>query len=96
MLSPHSTAVLEDDYSSADEMINANHIQGLADILIRQCQLARMILNSGNDASREAMLATKARAHIVRDIDDQLATAKQLFPHAESFQDQQHPVRPTA
>ncbi len=70
-----------------NEPITPNHIQGLADLLISQCQLAKMVLSSAApDPDREAALATLMRDQMLKVIDEQLATAKELFPNAESFQ----------
>jgi hypothetical protein len=69
-----------------DEILTGGHIQGLADLLIRQCQLARSILSSAELApDREAALVAGQRADILKVLDEQLAAAKQEFPDAESF-----------
>jgi len=71
-----------------DEPITAGHIQGLADILIHLCQLAKMILSSAAPApDREAALVAGQRAHMLKALDEQLAAAKQAFPNADSFHD---------
>ena len=61
-------------------------INGLADLLISQCQLARMILSSTEpDTVQESKLATEMRNTMIGNIDEQLEIAKHLFPQAESF-----------
>jgi hypothetical protein len=69
-----------------NSLITPGHIRGLADILISQCQLARLILASGwADSLEESELAIKMRETMIQRIDTQLASAKKVFPNAESF-----------
>jgi hypothetical protein len=69
-----------------DEMIASGHIQVLADLLISQCQLARMILSSAElDPVREATVISNQRTHMLKVLDEQLASARQLFPNAETW-----------
>jgi hypothetical protein len=45
-----------------------------------------MILSTAEpDVAREAALVTAQRATMLRVLDEQLASARQLFPNAESF-----------
>jgi hypothetical protein len=69
--------------------VTGPHIQGLADLVISQCQLASLILKS---APPGIGLAAEKRSHMVRVLDEQLAAANQVFPNAESFLNQQLPV----
>ena len=69
-----------------DEIVVSGHIHVLADLLISQCQLARMILSSAElDPTREATLVTDQRATMLKVLDEQLASARQLFPNAEAW-----------
>lgn len=79
-------AVLENS-EPRDEIVAGGHIQVLADLLISQCQLARMILSSAEpDPAREAVLVSAQRTTMLKVLDEQLASARQLFPNAEAFQ----------
>ena len=79
-------AVLENS-EPRDEIVTSGHIQVLADLLISQCQLARMILSSAApDPDRETALVTGQRNVMLNVLDEQLASARQLFPNAEAFQ----------
>jgi hypothetical protein len=79
-------AVLENS-EPRDEIVTGGHIQVLADLLISQCQLARMILSSAApDPERETALVTGQRNIMLKVLDEQLASAQQLFPNAEAFQ----------
>jgi hypothetical protein len=70
-----------------DVLTEPEHIQVLADLLISQCQLAKLILESAEPApEREASLVAAQRAQILETLDQQLSAAKALFPDAESFQ----------
>jgi len=75
----------------AVEKLASHHIQGLADLLISQCQLAKLILESIDaDEIKETALVRARRLHMLRIIDEQLASAREIFPNAESF----HPDTP--
>ena len=77
----------------AVEKLGPKHIQGLADLLISQCQVAKMILESVEQSTiKETELVRARRLHMLRQIDEQLATARLLFPKAESFDGQQTPA----
>jgi hypothetical protein len=81
-------AVIENS-APTDEIVTAGHIQVLADNLISQCQLARLILSSVKaDPDREVELVTKQRSYMLKTLDEQLAAAKLLFPNAQSFKPQ--------
>ena len=66
-------------------IVSREHIAGLADLLISQCQLARMILDSDSGTDHAAVLAVEMRKTMMKNIDEQLEIAKQVFPEAESF-----------
>lgn len=77
------------DHAPPAEILAGGHIQGLADLAINQCQLARSILGSPVPAAdREATLMAGKRADLLKILDAQLAAAKQVFPDAESFHEQ--------
>ena len=77
----------------ADALVTGAHIQMVADLLISQCQLARLILGKARETpDNEMTLATRQRAHMLRVLDGQLAAAQEVFPNAESFLDQQLPI----
>ena len=81
-------AVIESN-APAGEIVTGSHIQVLADLLISQCQLARFILSAAEpEPDREVALVARQRSHLLKVLDEQLAAAKQLFPNADSFQDQ--------
>lgn len=70
----------------AAEKLAAHHVQGLADLLISQCQVAKMILESvETDKIKETALVRARRLHMLKQIDEQLASAREIFPDAESF-----------
>jgi len=78
-------AVIENS-EPRDEIVTGGHIQVLADLLINQCRLARMILSSAeHDPTREAALVMAQRAVMLRQLDEELAAARLAFPTAESF-----------
>jgi hypothetical protein len=65
----------------------SDHIQVLADLLINQCRLARMILSSAEpNPTHEAALVSAQRTVMVRQLDEELAAARLAFPNAETFQ----------
>ena len=72
-----------------NSVVTGPQIQGLADLVISQCQLAGLILKSAPPGSG---LAAEKRSHMVRVLEEQLAAAKEVFPNAKSFLDQQLPV----
>jgi hypothetical protein len=79
--------------SPADE-ITAEHIKGLTDLLINQCQLARHILaqsalldRTRNLDDGEAAFVSTQRLHMLKVLDEQLAAAKELFPNAGAFEE---------
>lgn len=75
----------------AVEKLASYHIQGLADLLVSQCQVAKMILESIDaDGIKETPLVRARRLHMLKMIDAQLASAREIFPNAESF----HPHAP--
>jgi hypothetical protein len=79
-------AVIENS-EPRDEIVTGGHIQSLADLLISQCQLAKMILSSAEpDPTREAALVTAQRRVMLRQLDEELAAARLVFPNAEGFQ----------
>jgi hypothetical protein len=81
-------AVIENS-APTDNIVTGDHIQALADLLISQCQLTRIIVSSAEPAPAiEAALVAGQRSHMLKVIDEQLASAKQLFPNAESFAQQ--------
>jgi hypothetical protein len=70
----------------AVEKLAAYHVQGLADLLISQCQVAKMILESvETDKIKETALVLARRLHMLKQIEEQLALARKIFPDAESF-----------
>jgi hypothetical protein len=76
-----------------DALTEPGHIGVLVDLLISQCQLAKLILESVEPApEREAALVSAQRIQILETLDQQLSAAKTLFPDAESFQ-QSKPVQ---
>jgi len=78
-------AVIENS-EPRDEIVTGGHIQVLADLLINQCRLARMILSSAeHDPTREAALVMAQRAVMLRQLDEELAAARLAFATAESF-----------
>jgi hypothetical protein len=76
------------------KIVTGGHIQGLADLLISQCKIARMILDSAKpDEGHEAKLVAAQRAVMVRQLDEELAAARLIFPDAETFQIEQGATR---
>jgi hypothetical protein len=69
--------------------VTGQHIQGLADLVTSQCQLANFILKNSPPGDG---LSGEKRMHMLKVLDEQLAAAKQVFPNAQSFLDQQLPT----
>jgi hypothetical protein len=70
-----------------DALTEPGHIRVLTDLLISQCQLAKLILESAEPApEREAALVSAQRAQMLDTLNEQLASASLLFPDSESFQ----------
>jgi hypothetical protein len=79
--------------SRPEEIVTGGHIKMLADLTISQCQLARFILQRGNDErADQGTVAGQQRTRMLKVLDEQLAAAKQVFPNADSFLDQQLPI----
>jgi Co/Zn/Cd efflux system component len=79
-------AVIENS-EPRNEIVTGAHIQNIADLLINQCQLARMILsNAQPDPDRETALVAAQRTAILKMLDEELAAARLIFPNAETFQ----------
>jgi hypothetical protein len=69
-----------------DDIVAAGHIQGIADLLISQCQLASFILgNAEHDTDTESALVNGQRTYLLNLLAEQLAEAKIAFPNADSF-----------
>ncbi len=69
------------------EFIAPEEIKGMADLVITQCQVLEAILTyTTTDPKSEAVLAGGLRAHMLKELRQQLEQAKQFFPDSEAFQ----------
>jgi hypothetical protein len=76
-----------------DARATGAHIKTLADLVISQCQLALLILRRAQSLSAsQDVLAAQQRVQMTKTLEEQLAAAREVFPDAESFQDQHLPT----
>jgi hypothetical protein len=70
------------------EQLEFGMVREIADLLISQCQLAYLILSASAAGPEDDPLLTAKRRMMVTQLERQLATARERFPEAESFRDQ--------
>lgn len=67
-----------------DEITLPGHIQQLADLLISQCQLTKLILsNVEPNPTHDVAVVAAQRRHMLDVLEHQLAQAEIAFPNAE-------------
>jgi hypothetical protein len=86
---PHIISLIEHSPASDSAFILPDEINGLADLIITQCQIiAALLANPVHDPISEHYLSEGLRTHMLDELHQQLLQAKELFPQSEAFQGQ--------